>query len=194
MKKVVVIKTQHLLIHPMTQQHLKFLLKLWNDPEIMRYAGFAKNWNYAQICKWFEKYKKNITKYGNTEIHFIVKLKKEGRIGESGLGRLRSGWSCPNYKAPKNKLALMTDVKLIKPYWNKGYGTEVMKTIVQYVFSETEADILLVPPHKENIPAIKVYEKTGFKKTKGIWYRYHMIYEINKNETNKKKKQPLSSC
>lgn len=88
----------------------------------------------------------------------------------------------------------MTDVKLIKPYWNKGYGTEVMKTIVQYVFSETEADILLVPPHKENIPAIKVYEKTGFKKTKGRWYRYHMIYEINKNETNKKKKQPLSSC
>jgi len=42
MKKVVVIKTQHLLIHPMTQQHLKFLLKLWNDPEIMQYAGFAK--------------------------------------------------------------------------------------------------------------------------------------------------------
>lgn len=42
MKKVVVIKTQHLLIHPMTQQHLKFLLKLWNDPEIMQYLALQK--------------------------------------------------------------------------------------------------------------------------------------------------------
>jgi len=52
MEKVIIIKTPHLLLHPMTQKHLKFLLKFWNNPEIMRYAGFAKNWNYAHRKRW----------------------------------------------------------------------------------------------------------------------------------------------
>lgn len=30
--------------YPINQRHLRFLLKLWNDAEIMWYAGFAKNW------------------------------------------------------------------------------------------------------------------------------------------------------
>lgn len=175
-----IIKTRHLLIHPMTQRHLEFLLKLWNDPQIMRYAGFAKNWDYKQIKRWYEKYKKRLAKYGSTEIQFIHKLKKGTLIGESGLGRLGAAWSCPNYKAPRDKLVLMTDVKLAKSFWNKGYGKEAMKAIAQYVFTETEADTLLVPPHRDNVAAIRVYEKAGFEKTKGIWYRYHIIYEMTK--------------
>ncbi len=76
----------------------------------------------------------------------------------------------------------MTDVKLAKAFWNKGYATEAIKAIVQYVFTKTSVDIFLVPPHRDNVPAIKVYEKAGFKKTKGIWYRYHMIYEMTKKD------------
>ncbi len=182
MKKGKVIKTQHLLIHPITQRHLKFLLKLWNDPQIMRYAGFARNWSYSHIKEWFDKYKKRLAKYGSTEVQFILKLKNGIPIGESGLGRLKADWSCRNYKTPQNRLSLMTDVKLIKRFWNKGYGTEAMKVIVQYVFTETDTEIFLVPPHVDNIPAIKVYQKAGFKKTKGRWFRYHMVYEMTKNK------------
>lgn len=177
-----IMKTQHLLIHPITQRHLKFLLKLWNDPQIMQYAGFARNWNYGQIKGWYEKYKKRLAKYGSTEIQFIIRLKKGTLIGESGIGRLRANWSCRNYKTPQDKLVLMTDVKLAKSFWNKRYGTEAMKAIAQYVFTETDADLFLVPPHRDNVPAIKVYEKAGFKKTKGIWYGYHMIYKMNKKD------------
>lgn len=178
-------KTQHLLIHPATQRHLKFLLKLWNDPEIMRYAGFARNWDYSQIKEWYNRYKKQRATYGSTETQFILKLAKATLIGESGLFRLRKGWSCRNYKTPMNKLVLMADVKLSQPYWNKGYGTEAMQEITRFVFTRTETDIFLVPPHKENMPAIRVYEKAGFRKTEGVWYRYHMIYEMNKKDFSK---------
>lgn len=47
------------MVHPIIQRHLKFLLNLWNGPEIMRYAGFARNWNDSQMKKWYDKYKKN---------------------------------------------------------------------------------------------------------------------------------------
>ncbi len=174
------IRTRRLLISLANKKDLRFLLKLWNDPEIMRYAGFAKNWNYSRIKDWYEKYEKRLEKLGLTEIQFINKLKNGKAIGESRLGRLRSGWSCSNYQAPKHKLILITDIKLLKRFWNKGYGTEAMKSIIKFVFTRTKADLLLVPPHKENIPAIRVYEKAGFKKTKGLWYGYHLIYKMNK--------------
>lgn len=180
MKEKVVVKTPRLLIYPIDVRHLRFLLRLWNDPVIMRYAGFSKNWDYSDIKNWYEKYKNNQKKYGSTDVHFVLKRKNGPLFGESGLGRLRKSWSCPGYKSSKDKLTLMADVKLEKNFWNQGYGTEAMKAIVQYVFTQTDADLLLVPPHKENIPAIRVYQKAGFKKTKGIWYRYHIIYKITK--------------
>jgi RimJ/RimL family protein N-acetyltransferase len=178
----VTLKTRRLLITPATQKDLRFLLRLWNDPEIMRYAGFAKKWQYSEIKEWYEKYLKKLEKFGPTEIQFIHKLKNGNSIGESKLGGLRSGWSCRNYQAPKNRLILMSDVKLLKNFWNQGYGTEAMKAIVKFVFTQTQAHLLLVPPHKQNIPAIRTYEKAGFKKTRGIWYDYHIIYKMNKKD------------
>lgn len=183
------LKTRRLLIVPAAKEDLRFLLRLWNDSEIMSYAGFAKNWDYSKIREWYEKYQKRVEKFGSTEIQFIHKLKNGKSIGESRLGRIRSGWSCRNYQAPKRRLILMTDVKLIKPFWNKGYGTEAMKAIVRFVFTQTKTDLLLVPPHRDNIVAIRVYEKAGFKKTRGIWYGYHLIHKMNKKDFNEIEKK-----
>ena len=148
----------------------------------MRYAGFAKDWDYRQIKEWYQKYKKGLEKFGLTELQFIHTLRDGKPIGESRLGRLRSGWSCPNYQAPKNKLVFMSDVKLLKNFWNKGHGTEAMRAIVRFVFTQTKTDLLLVPPHKENLPAIRVYEKAGFKRTRGIGWHYHMIFRMNRKD------------
>lgn len=189
MEDKVIIYTDGLIINSINRRHLIFLLNLWNDPVIMRYAGFERNWNYEDINNWYERYLKRKARFGNTEIHFVVKLKDGTLIGESGLGRLRKNWSCKNYKSPINKLSLMTDIKLIRKFWNKGYATEAMKAIANYVLTKTTADILIVPPHRDNIPAIRVYEKAGFKKTDGIYYGYHIIYEITKDDFNSKIKK-----
>jgi ribosomal-protein-alanine N-acetyltransferase len=182
MRKRYTVRNRNLVIHPISHRHLKFLLNMWNDPEIMRYAGSERNWSLKDIKRWYVKYKERFGKYGNTETHFIIKLKDGKLIGESGLGRMKKGWSCPHYKSPKNKLAVMADIKLLKPFWNKGFGTQAMKAIVRYVFKMTDTDIFLVPPHRENLPAIKVYEKARFKRTKGIYYRHHLVYQMRKRD------------
>jgi len=74
----------------------------------------------------------------------------------------------------------MTDVKLAPNYWGKGYGTEAMRDVVKYLFTETLLDVILVPPHRENIAAIKVYENSGFKKTEGIYWFDHFIMETTR--------------
>ncbi|MBE0432601.1 GNAT family N-acetyltransferase [candidate division WOR-3 bacterium] len=176
------IRTERLVISPVMKKDLKLLLRIWNDPEIMEYAGFARDWEYRQAEEWHERYQRRLKEHGNTETQFVIRLKNGRSIGESGLGRLEPSWSCTGYRAPKNLLALMTDIKLLKRHWNKGYATEAMKALAGYVFAETAADLLLVPPHRDNPAAIRVYEEAGFKRTNGVCFRHHMVYEMTAEE------------
>lgn len=178
----VAMKTRRVFLHPVNHRHLRFLLRLWNDPEVMRYAGSAKDWDEVQMRRWYDGYRERVAKRGNTERHFIHRLRNGTLVGESGLGALPRGWSCRNYEAPRGRLALMTDVKLAPAFWNRGYGTEAMKAVVEYVFRETRADLLVVPPDRRNVPAIRVYEKAGFSKTAGVWYGSHLIYVMTRED------------
>jgi len=177
-----IIETERLLMHPATQRQLRFLQRLWNDPQVMRYAGFPRNWDYERMKVWYEKYRGRVATHGGTEVQFVFRLKMQTLIGESGLGRLRTGWKCRDYNVPQGKTAVMTDIKLAKPFWRQGYGTEAMRAITRYVFTETDGDVLLVPPHRDNQAATKLYEKVGFRRTEGIYYRHHMIYEMTKGD------------
>lgn len=177
-----VLRTRRLSICPADHRHLEFLRSLWNDPEVMRYAGFARNWGQEEMEAWYRRYLARLAKLGTTEIQFICRLSEGKLIGESGLGRLRRGWRCTNFSLPAGRLAVMTDVKLLKPFRNVEYGTETMKAITRYVFSDTASDVLLVPPHRDNPPAIRMYEKAGFRRTAGIYYRHHVIYEMTRKQ------------
>lgn len=50
-----------------------------------------------------------------------------------------------------------------KEYWNKGYATETLKTLTSYAFNNLRLNEINLGVYKENIGAIKAYEKTGFK-------------------------------
>lgn len=55
---------------------------------------------------------------------------------------------------------MLSRLKIYEPYQDKGYGTEVVRALVD----EYELDCLWV--NADNNKAIHVYEKCGFKKTK----------------------------
>lgn len=48
-------------------------------------------------------------------------------------------------------------------YLNKGYGTEIVKSFVDYVFKNFHAKKILIDPAATNKRAIRCYEKAGFK-------------------------------
>jgi len=63
-------------------------------------------------------------------------------------------------------------------YWNRGIGSQLVTAMKNYLFSEKEAEIVVLDPQKRNKRAIACYEKCGFKKVKllpenelheGVW-------------------------
>ena len=48
-------------------------------------------------------------------------------------------------------------------YLNKGYGSQIVRTFVEKIFSEFNAQKILVDPAYSNKRAIRCYEKAGFE-------------------------------
>jgi len=51
-------------------------------------------------------------------------------------------------------------------YWNKGIGTELVQSMVNYLLTHEKADKIVMDPQAWNERAIRVYEKCGFVKKK----------------------------
>jgi Acetyltransferases, including N-acetylases of ribosomal proteins len=51
-------------------------------------------------------------------------------------------------------------------FWNKGIGSELIKETVRYLTGERGASKIVMDPQAWNTRALRVYEKSGFKKMK----------------------------
>lgn len=51
-------------------------------------------------------------------------------------------------------------------YWNRGIGTELVRSMVDYLIREKRAGKIVMDPQTWNARALKVYEKCGFVKVK----------------------------
>jgi RimJ/RimL family protein N-acetyltransferase len=50
-----------------------------------------------------------------------------------------------------------------REFWSKGYGTDMMKLCMQYVFTELGVERLSLGLHEYNLRALRSYEKCGFR-------------------------------
>lgn len=57
-------------------------------------------------------------------------------------------------------------------YWGKGIGTEVSKVLVDYCFTNTDANEVVAVTDLDNIGSQKVLEKTGFKRLHNLTREY----------------------
>ncbi len=60
-------------------------------------------------------------------------------------------------------------------YWNKGIGTLLVTTMVDYLFNKKKASRIVMDPMTTNVRAIKCYEKCGFQKVRVL--SNHMLHE-----------------
>lgn len=49
-----------------------------------------------------------------------------------------------------------------RKYWNKGYGTDVVTTLVDYIFNQTDLNRVHLKTLETNIRAQKCFKKSGF--------------------------------
>jgi RimJ/RimL family protein N-acetyltransferase len=176
---------QSLTLAELRAEDLPFLFELWHMPEVMQYADefpWLRGWSKSDsLAEAWEKHQEMRAELGNRYVQFILRLDSDTPIGESFFVSLPEGDTFGKWSKPAGKLCLMGDIKLRPEHWGQGQGTAGMRQVVSWLFSNTKCDLLVVPPHRKNPAAQRVYEKAGFELFTGMRsWRNHKIMELGR--------------
>ena len=148
-----ILKTERLTLIPLTIEHKEALFKLWSNYEVIKYT-------YAPIMKDISESEQRINmileKYSEKDHTSNFTILYNGEIiGTAG---------CPTVNFQKGEYGLF--YQLNQDYWGKGFGYEVAKALVNYMFTESNAKILLADAVTVNLGSIKILKKIGMEMTK----------------------------
>ncbi|MCF7810603.1 GNAT family N-acetyltransferase [bacterium] len=147
---MIVFETKRLLIRKATtsDEDVAMFYRLWNHPQVMTNVGFSNGLGISKQ-EIFEKFSNQDKTEYNCRL-VVIRKENERRIGECMLG------------TPDENCVSKTDVKLLPEYWNKGYGKEIKRGLVDYLFTN-QPDCLAVKadPKKSNIASQKMQEFVG---------------------------------
>jgi RimJ/RimL family protein N-acetyltransferase len=126
-----------------------FFARWYNEPEIMAECGFTEGTTVEQELAAIARCKES------KDRDWYTITDKTGRVlGETGLLRMFPEWFC-------------TDLTLIIPDPNdqgRGYGTEAIELMFDLAFNRWKFNRISIGVVGFNMPALKFYEKVGFKK------------------------------
>jgi RimJ/RimL family protein N-acetyltransferase len=123
-------------------------VRWFNDPEVTKNLVLYLPMSQAQEERWFEEYLRDEQRH----IFGIETL--DGRlIGNIGLENI-------NWKDSNAALGIVIGEK---EYWDEGYGTEAIISLLDFVFREMNIHRVYLRVFEDNHRAIRCYEKCGFK-------------------------------
>jgi RimJ/RimL family protein N-acetyltransferase len=151
----------------MERRDMPFLISLWHNHAVMhftdefpRFRGWSR---LDEIKHAWEIYDAKRKELGNKYTQLIIKMQDGTRIGESFFVSLPEEYKLGEWQKPKGIVTFTGDIKLAPEYWEKGFATKAMRRVVYFAFERGGCGIFLVLPHKNNLAAIRVYEKAGFE-------------------------------
>ncbi|MEW6407116.1 MAG: bifunctional UDP-2,4-diacetamido-2,4,6-trideoxy-beta-L-altropyranose hydrolase/GNAT family N-acetyltransferase [Patescibacteria group bacterium] len=128
-----------------TRKDLPLLLKWFNDPELRQFSITSKKITLTQHRKWFTSLNKRKNKI------FAVDLNGQ-HIGTAALRNIDS----------KNRQAELAIEIGEKEYWGKGYGTLIIKQLLEYGFNKLNLRSVYLSVFSKNNRAVNLYKKIGF--------------------------------
>lgn len=150
----------------MKRGEIDFLLELWSRPEVMRYAdelsklrGWSKEWDPEDA---WQAYTARRAELGPLYSQLILRTSEGVPLGEAFVAPLPDGFGFGPWRKRDGVIAVMGDVKLDPSWWGHGLGSEAMRKVVRWVFMRTPCELFVVPPHRRNPAAQRVYENAGF--------------------------------
>lgn len=156
--------------HPLEKSHLFILVKWLNEPHVWKWWGESKTWTLSDVAMkyttYLQKYKLD---HGTKKpIYPFIVFHQAKPIGYiqfyNAFDFQREGFAVQDiWKGPANSLAAV-DFYIGEPSClRKGIGSKVLSFFLEtHIYSQFSA--CLVDPEKDNVGALKTYEKAGFKK------------------------------
>ena len=130
---------------------IALLLELWTDPAVMANVGFPDGLNTDA-----EKIETQLRDQSGTEFDcvLIASLNHTSEaVGECKLG------------SPDERNVAHTDIKLLPRYWRRGYGKEIKRALLDYLFDRTGCVAVRATPNRGNLASIRLQESVGGRRT-----------------------------
>ena len=133
------------------KEDIPLRLSYINDPELQKclVSDTPFPMTLHEEEKWFE----SISALGDTYKFAIETLEDNRFIGGCSINDV--DW--------KNSVATVGIFIGDREYWGKGYGTDAMRTLITFVFTQMNINKIRLTCYSFNERAIKSYEKCGFK-------------------------------
>jgi RimJ/RimL family protein N-acetyltransferase len=104
------------------------------------------------FCQYLADYADELRYSYSTGHHFGVETLDGKHIGNCGY------YGVDRFKGEAELGILIGD----RDYWNKGYGTDIVNTLVRYIFRRTNLKRIHLKTLQSNIRAQKCFNKCGF--------------------------------
>ena len=144
-----ILRGEKVILKLSTLKHVPLYWKWIRDKEVTRYltgAQFPKT--YRAEIRWFRQTKRK----KDEKLFIILDAATKKPIGNLGIHQI----SIFNKKAG---IGLMIGEK---DFWNKGYGTDALKTALRYCFKKLKLNKVTLTVDVQNKRGIRCYEKCGF--------------------------------
>lgn len=140
------LKSERLILKPVDEKDIEWLRDVRN-----RYKDNffdANEITKEQQKAWYVKYRES-----GTDQMFIVKLKSGEQIGTIALYDIDITY----------RTAKLGRVLLLDEFRHHGYAEEMVQTLIKYAFELVRLYKVKVEVHYDNIDAIAIYSRAGFK-------------------------------
>ncbi len=178
----------------------RLLLRNYKDTDLEDYWEFVSQANVGPRCGWgvytdkqkaAERLKYEISK----PLQFAIVLKEKNKvIGSIEIMDVNLG---SEYDEIIKEHAKTKEIGALlnEKYWNCGYMSEALKTILRYCFENLDLDLVVASNFEPNIGSSKMQEKNGMLvygriKDFTIWYETDkpcdlILHKITKEEWSK---------
>lgn len=137
-------------LRPLSLRDSDSLLIALSDPEIRFLTNTHSNFTRSQIEEHIEKNNQDNSRYDFA----ICDIEDDSYIGELSILDIDLDNLSAGFRIAINKQANM----------NKGYGSEAISLVLDFVFNHLELNRLELEVYSHNQRAIRAYEKAGFIK------------------------------
>ena len=145
------IKGKRIEFAPLERKHIDVFLKWFNDPEITQYLLMYKPMTRDWEEEWFDA-----LKHKEDSVYFSILL-----LDQENPGKIIGNCAIQDINS-RNRACSCGITIGEKEYHSKGYGTEAMEILVEYVFNTLNMNRLELSVFEYNIRAYKTYQKVGF--------------------------------
>ena len=139
-------------LRPIERSDLPRYVAWFGDPEVRRHLAIYLPFSLAQEERWFDGLLERLAQ--QSDVVFAVETLEGVHIGNVGLHSI--DW--------KNRCSELGIIIGEKAYWNQGYGTDAIRTLLGLAFREINLHRVFLRVDADNGRAIRCYEKAGFQR------------------------------